>query len=116
MGASSRGIGALICVVSVVVGALEIYYGAYLAWDVVPKAVLLPVVVGVLIVVGLGFWLGWIMATTKEAAPVTPSPPPMEEPSEPSEVPTEEVKVERKVEGKPKEEEAPEESPEEKSK
>lgn len=114
MGAS-RGIGALICIVCVVVGGLEIYYGAYKAWDVIPKAVLLPVVAGVLIVVGLGFWLGWIMATTKEAAPVTPLSPPTEEPAEkggsvkeeepaePSEVPIEEVKVEKKAEGRSEE-------------
>jgi hypothetical protein len=32
-------------------------------------AIILPVVIGVLVVAGLGFWLGWIMATTKEVAP-----------------------------------------------
>jgi uncharacterized membrane protein len=35
----------------------------------VPLAIMLPVVVGVLVICGLGFWLGWIMATTKEVAP-----------------------------------------------
>jgi hypothetical protein len=35
----------------------------------VPLAIILPVVAGVLVICGLGFWLGWIMATTKEVAP-----------------------------------------------
>jgi hypothetical protein len=35
----------------------------------VPLAILLPIVIGVLVVAGLGFWLGWIMVTTKEVAP-----------------------------------------------
>jgi hypothetical protein len=74
MGAS-RVLGALLCVACVIVGAAEIYWGGILAWSVVPKAILLPVVIGVLVVVGLGFWLGWIMAGTKEAAPVAPATP-----------------------------------------
>ncbi|MEM2289032.1 MAG: hypothetical protein QXK27_00335 [Candidatus Hadarchaeales archaeon] len=30
----------------------------------------LPVTIGIWVVCGLGAWLGWIMATTKEVAPV----------------------------------------------
>jgi len=34
-------------------------------------AIILPVVVGVLVITGLGFWLGWIMVTTKEVTPAS---------------------------------------------
>jgi hypothetical protein len=34
-----------------------------------PLWLVIPVAVGVWIVAGLGVWLGWIMATTKEVAP-----------------------------------------------
>lgn len=71
MGAS-RALGALLCIVCAAIAIAELYYGAYLAWSVVPKAILLPVVIGVLVICGLGFWLGWIMATTKEVAPAAP--------------------------------------------
>lgn len=74
MGAS-RALGVLLCIACVIVGAAEIYWGGFRAWSVVPKAILLPVVIGVLVVVGLGFWLGWIMASTKEVAPVAPTEP-----------------------------------------
>lgn len=36
----------------------------------VPILVWLPVTIGVWVACGLGAWLGWIMATTKEVAPV----------------------------------------------
>lgn len=38
-----------------------------------PLAIVLPVVVGVLVIAGLGFWLGWIMVTTKEITPASAS-------------------------------------------
>ena len=118
MGAS-RALGGLICIICVVIAAVHIYFG-YIkgSWGPGALAFALPITAGVLVVTGLGFWLGWIMATTKEAAPVTPSPPPAEEPSEELKVPTEEVKVERKTEGKieeKSEEGKPSEEPEEKS-
>lgn len=66
MGAS-RAIGALLCVACVVIAVLHIFYGYYIG----PRphlAFALPITVGLLVVVGLGFWLGWIMATTKEVS------------------------------------------------
>lgn len=69
-----RALGAVICVLCAVVAIAELYFGLvspiFLAsLRTVPLAILLPVVIGVLVVAGLGFWLGWIMATTKEVAP-----------------------------------------------
>jgi hypothetical protein len=42
-------------------------YAATTSWFIV-----LPVVVGVWVLAGLGLWLGWIMATTKEVSPPMP--------------------------------------------
>jgi uncharacterized membrane protein YciS (DUF1049 family) len=39
-----------------------------------PLWIVVPVVVGVWVLAGLGLWLGWIMTTTKEVSP------PMSEP------------------------------------
>jgi hypothetical protein len=52
--------------------------------------VALPVILGVWVVCGLGAWLGWIMVTTKEVAPV-----PVEEKAE-------EKKTEEKAEAEKK--------------
>ncbi len=62
--------GAAICVASLAVAIAHIYFG-YIkgAWGVGALAFALPVTAGVLVIAGLGFWLGWIMATTKEVAP-----------------------------------------------
>jgi hypothetical protein len=88
MGAT-RALGALLLVVCAVVIVL------YIGWLVAPEVpalqgllkvgsleiwpkdrtvslwVALPVIIGVWVVCGLGAWLGWIMATTKEVAPVS---------------------------------------------
>ncbi len=94
---SSRILGGLLSVVSALVAILHLYYGyinAFLkgsSW--VPSqglAFALPVTVLVLIATGLGFWLGWIMATTKEAEP-SPAPTVEEEESEEIEVEGEEA-------------------------
>jgi hypothetical protein len=97
----------------VVIAAVHIYFGYIEGTRTIELAFSLPITAGILVVTGLGFWLGWIMATTKEAAPVAPPSPPMEEPAEkeepvereepaePSEVPIEEVKVEKKTKKKP---------------
>jgi len=86
MGAT-RALGALLLLVCVVVIVL------YIGWLLAPRIsalqgllkvgslelwpkdrtvslwIALPVIVGVWVVCGLGAWLGWIMATTKEVAP-----------------------------------------------
>ena len=75
-----RALGAVICVLCAVVAIVELWFGlvdAQILHSYVHKAIGLPVVVGVLVVAGLGFWLGWIMATTKEVAPA-----PVETPKE----------------------------------
>jgi hypothetical protein len=69
---ASRLLGALLCVATVVVIVLHVYFGYFVG----PRpglAFALPVTVGLFVVCGLGFWLGWIMATTRE---VSPTPPP----------------------------------------
>lgn len=83
--AASRGLGALLCVVVVVVAVAHIWYGYIIPWrgdGTRPSlAFALPVTVGLLVVLGLGFWLGWIMATTKEVSPAAMTAP-EEEPAE----------------------------------
>ena len=76
---TSRVLGALLSVVCVVVAIAHIWFG-YIegTWALHTLAFALPVTVGLLVVIGLGFWLGWIMATTKEVAP----PPVVTETSE----------------------------------
>ena len=79
---ATRPLGALLCIVSVIVAIAHIFFG-YIsggpgAWALKTLAFALPITVGVLAICGLGFWLGWIMVTTKEVstppAPTTPPP------------------------------------------
>jgi hypothetical protein len=74
MGAS-RAIGALLCVVCVVIAALYVYFPFVVGYGTAPLWLVLPVIIGVFILAALGFWLGWIMATTKEVSPVPASAP-----------------------------------------
>ncbi|MFB0499754.1 MAG: hypothetical protein ACETWO_00540 [Candidatus Hadarchaeaceae archaeon] len=72
---TSRAIGALLCVVCVVIVVLYLlfpvgFFGHYTA----PLWIVLPVVIGILVLAGLGFWLGWIMFSTKEVSPPPPAP------------------------------------------
>jgi len=71
---TSRALGALLCIVCVVIAITHIFYGYYMGPR-VHLAFALPVTAGVLILAGLGFWLGWIMASTKEISPVPPPAP-----------------------------------------
>jgi len=68
-----RALGAVICIACAVVVIAELWFGLVNPlrdpFRSTPLAIILPVVVGVLAVAGLGFWLGWIMVTTKEVAP-----------------------------------------------
>jgi hypothetical protein len=78
--AASRALGALLCIAAVVVAVAHIFFGYYKSSR--PSlAFALPVTVGLLVVLGLGFWLGWIMATTKEVSPAAMMTP-EEEPAE----------------------------------
>lgn len=81
----SRTLGALLCIATVVVIVLHIYFG-YVVGDWAPATLsfALPVTIGVLAICGLGFWLGWIMATTREVPPPA-SPEPAKEESAPEE-------------------------------
>ncbi len=84
MGAS-RALGALLCIATVLVAVLHIYFGYISAgapWALSTLSFSLPITVGVLAVCVLGFWLGWIMATTKEVSPPPPSPTKEESPAE----------------------------------
>lgn len=65
----SRALGALLCVVCVVIAALYVYFPFIVGYGAAPLWLVLPVVVGVYILAALGFWLGWIMASTKEVSP-----------------------------------------------
>ncbi|MDY6917098.1 MAG: hypothetical protein SVP26_04000 [Chloroflexota bacterium] len=61
----SRVVGALICVLVVVTGAAFV-------WGIVLRsywAVAIPVVIGFLGMLALGFWIGWTMAVTKIEPP-----------------------------------------------
>jgi len=64
----SRVVGALICLGTILGGAAFIA-GIVLQVDKVVWAVMVPVAVGVLVVLMLGFWIGWIMAVTKIEEP-----------------------------------------------
>ena len=81
----SRALGGLLCVVCAVVAVVWILYfiasrigpfsiGPWEFGGAVPLWIALPVVIGVVVLAVLGFWLGWIMASTKEISPPTPTP------------------------------------------
>ena len=84
----SRALGGLLCVVCAVVIVVwilcfvgsrigDISIGPLTLGGEAPLWVGIPVVVGVVVLAGLGFWLGWIMASTKEIAPpAAPAPKP----------------------------------------
>jgi uncharacterized membrane protein YbhN (UPF0104 family) len=85
MGAGSRALGALLCVACVIIAALYILFPLGRWWQVwkfgdynAPLWVVVPVAAGMVVLAGLGFWLGWIMATTKDV-----SPPSVEKPEKP---------------------------------
>jgi hypothetical protein len=78
---ATRPLGALLCIVAIVVVVLHLFYG-YVQGPRIHLAFGLPITAGVLAVCGLGFWLGWIMVTTKEAPP-TPAPAVTAEESKP---------------------------------
>lgn len=73
---TSKAIGALLLVVTVVIAVLHVcigYLGIFFDAPRPSLAFALPVTAGVLAICALGFWLGWIMVTTKEPAPA-PAP------------------------------------------
>ena len=73
----SRVAGGLICLVMVLVGIAFI-------WGIVVKsywAIAIPVIIGFLATLALGFWIGWTMAVTR----IEPPPEAVDETSPPSE-------------------------------
>jgi len=71
MGDTSRVWGALFCVVIIVV-AVVFLYGVSLQsyW-----ALAIPVIIGFLGILALGFWIGWTILTIKTTPPATESNP-----------------------------------------
>ena len=66
------------------------YYGAPLDWSIAFTLVAVPVLLAFVLILGIGAWIGWTMATT-------PPPKPIEE------IETEEKKEEPSEEGKKEE-------------
>ncbi|MFH1484973.1 MAG: hypothetical protein ABIH46_02785 [Chloroflexota bacterium] len=76
----SRLGGILICIITVVAAVLFI-------WGIVVRnywALAIPVIIGFLGVLSLGFWIGWTMVVT-EVEPAMPLPKQGETPSGPTE-------------------------------
>ena len=70
---ATRPLGALLCIATILVAIIHIFFGYITggagAWARGALAFALPLTIGILAICGLGFWLGWIMVTTKEAPP-----------------------------------------------
>ncbi len=64
----SRIVGVLICLGTILAGAAFIA-GIVLQRDLVVWAITVPVIIGFLVVLALGFWIGWTMAVTEIEAP-----------------------------------------------
>lgn len=94
MASKDQAIGWLIFIVCIVViiGYLTglLYYGAPLDWSIAFTLVAVPVLLAFVLILGIGAWIGWTMATT-------PPPKPIEE------IETEEKKEEPSEEGKKEE-------------
>ncbi len=75
---ATRPLGALLCIATILVAIAHIFFGYVTggasAWARGALAFALPLTVGILAICGLGFWLGWIMVTTKEAPPAPKTP------------------------------------------
>ena len=71
MVSKDQGLGALICAVCI---AVAIAYTFALFWPALASIRLwlvgIPVLVGLLAVLGIGAWIGWTVATTPEAKPI----------------------------------------------
>jgi len=96
MVSKDQAIGWLIFLVCVVVGIA--YVGCFAVHEALrPWLIAVPVILAFLLVLGIGAWIGWTMATT-------PPPKPIEEIE--AEEKKEEEKVEEKIEEKVEEEKA----------
>lgn len=74
MGDTSRVWGALLCTAIVIAGILFIWGISLQSY----WAVAVPVIVGFLGVLGLGFWIGWTILTIKTTSPTPETSPPGE--------------------------------------
>ena len=79
----SRALGGLLCAVCAVIAAFWVLFLICSRWQIdllffktepAPLWIALPIVIGIVVLAGLGFWLGWIMASTTEVSPPTPTP------------------------------------------
>ena len=77
MANTSRVWGALLCAVLLVVAALFIWGVALQSY----WALAIPVIIGFLGVLALGFWIGWTILTIKTTPP-TPEPMPASSPAQ----------------------------------
>ena len=64
----SRVVGGLICLIMVAAGIAYIW-GIVAQRDLIMWAILIPVTIGFLGMLTLGFWIGWTMAVTKIEPP-----------------------------------------------
>jgi hypothetical protein len=58
----------------VAIAALYVYFPFVVGYGTAPLWLVLPVIIGILVLAGLGFWLGWIMVSTKEVSPPALAP------------------------------------------
>ena len=66
---NSRTVGILICAGVIILGGLFIWGIAIQSY----WAIAIPVLVGFLAILALGFWIGWTMASSEAEPPKVPS-------------------------------------------
>ncbi len=78
MGDTSRFWGAVLCLVIAIIAVVFLWGISIQSY----WALAIPVLIGFLGVLGLGFWIGWTILTIKTTPPV-PDPPPAGNPEAP---------------------------------
>jgi hypothetical protein len=74
MASKDQAIGWLIFIVciAVIIGYLTglLYYGAPMDWSIAFTLVAVPVLLAFVLILGIGAWIGWTMATTPPPKPI----------------------------------------------